>query len=57
MVRVPASPTAAFSHKQVMPLAANVKLGFWAAIEREVTNKINRIFLYTILILTLKKDG
>ena len=57
MVRVPASPIAAFSHKQVMPLAAKVKLGFWAAIEREVTTKINRIFLCTILILTLKKDG
>jgi hypothetical protein len=57
MVRVPASPTAAFSHKQAMPLAANTRLELWAAIEKEVTNEINSIFLSTILLFNAQKDG
>jgi hypothetical protein len=57
MVRVLASTTAAFSHKQAMPLAANVKLELWAAIEKEVTNEINSIFLRTILFFNAQKDG
>jgi hypothetical protein len=57
MVRVPASPTAAFSHNQAMPLAANTRLELWAAIEKEVTNEINSIFLRTILLFNAQRDG